>query len=213
VPALHARSLHRVSQPGLHAHDELDEANLRLAFPLRTFAEAAAAEPEDGGAGQGGNAQPAEAETVGAGVGVGEGEGRAAEDEAVALFDSATLVILRFPNTIISLSPRLVAWIAVDPLGPSSSRVRIMAATWHRGCDDPAKAARDFEKILVGLDEDLEMAEQVQRGLAGAAARRDQGEALAPFRYGRLEGGNIAFVRAVERAWSIHESRMNISPA
>eukprot|EP00977_Amphora_coffeiformis_P007878 scaffold1752_cov188-Amphora_coffeaeformis.AAC.10 len=189
VKALHAKTLHPVTHPtGVMASEWMDDGmNFRMTVPLKNFK----VDDEDDDC-----------------------------NKPQSFLGQTTTTHLLFPMTSVTLFKRFMIFLTIEPAAVSSSsaasggsdnsRIRVWAFS-HPFYDPSSeengseRRRRDFDAILAAVQEDWDMAVDIQTGLC-----RDTTSNETEFLHGLYEANNQKFLENVARAEAqlhvVHES-------
>lgn len=187
VSALHKDTLGLVAHSNVMVTDILDDRSFRMTVPLKNFE----TDCDDDDAASAAATDPYGAST------------------SDPFFSQTTTTYFVFPHTAVSIFKRFVIVLSIVPATSSGSSDESPSSTsWVRawgikdkGVDDnrdDSLACRDFESVILGIEEDWSCAEAIQRGMESSESLDNN--ALTSLTYGRFEGGNVRFLKNVGMA-------------
>jgi phenylpropionate dioxygenase-like ring-hydroxylating dioxygenase large terminal subunit len=195
VSALHKDTLGLVAHSNVMVTDILDDRSFRMTVPLKNF--------ETEYDGDDTAAPPATTDPS---------TSTAPSPSSEPFFSQTTTTYFLFPHTAVSIFKRFVVVLSIVPTSTSSkndgeesscsstsSRVRAWGIRQHND-DDQQLAHRDFESVILGIEEDWSCAEAIQRGMNSSSSSSDNNNSLTSLTYGRFEGANVRFLQNVGMA-------------
>jgi len=104
-------------------------------------------------------------------------------------FTQTTTTCFVFPNVAISFFKRFVLMVSIHPISNTTSHIQAFGITHQTAAlcfpeNTIEKQQRDFENVMVGIEEDWECAQGIQRGLTPDTI----------IHHGRFEGNNQYFL-------------------